>query len=496
VQLDRDDRVEAFLAYPRPPGFHARNLVNAALYWVRKDKLALWCSSRIPLDFGRDVFPQILEDKGQLYGYRSSEYIKDAGTPARLDRVAADIESGRVAAANLRKRRPAIFLDRDGTLNVDHGFIKRPGDIQLFPGAAEAVRRINDSGYLAVIVTNQPVIARGDCTETQLEQVHARLEELLGEGGAYVDRIYYCPHHPDAGFPNERPELKFKCDCRKPQPRMIRQAVDDNSIELAKSFIIGDSTADFLMANQLGLHSIGVATGSAGLDEKYPVEPDYSATDIASAVSFILDVHPSLLEAVRPLVHSIQREGLVFIGGVARSGKSTLAHALAECLSADNRGVRILALDRWIRSLTDRGSSMFERYDVAEIKRALTKLAPPRSRDVTLDLPFYFRRSRSSRTHAETMSVKPDDMVMVEGTIALLLSSDIPGRRVYVQSPLDDRRDRFIRLQQLRGSAPKEADDLFIERENEETSIVADSGKSADIVVTFTSPFQISITDQ
>jgi D,D-heptose 1,7-bisphosphate phosphatase len=493
VQLDPSDRITGFLPYPRPPGFHARNLVNAALYWIRKEKLAPWRTAEIPSDFGRDLFPQILEKHGALYGYRSTEYIKDAGTPGRLDRVAADVASGRVAAANLRRRRPAIFLDRDGTLNIDHGFIRRPQDVELIPGAADAVRRINAAGYLAVVVTNQSVIARGDCTESDMEHIHARLEELLGEGGGYLDRIYYCPHHPDAGFPNERPELKFSCDCRKPQTGMIRRAADDNSIHLSRSFVIGDTTADFLMAERAGLRSVGVATGSAGLDEKYPAEPNYTAADVASAVTFILDVHPRLVGALKPLADSIKRDGITFVGGVARSGKSTLAHALADCLAADNVAVRVIALDHWIRSLAARGPGVLGRYEVDQIRLALSKLAPPRSADVTLDLPFYFRKTQSSRPRAQSVTVKPDELIIVEGTIALLCSSDIPGTRIYVQSEPSDRRSRFFELQRSRGKSLDEAERLFVERDGEETAVVEDSRKRANVLVTFTPPFEITI---
>lgn len=495
VQLGADDRITAFVPYPRPPGSHVRNLVNAALYWVRKDTLAPWRAPDVPLDFGRDLFPRILDGGGALYGYRSPEYIKDAGTPERLDRVAADVAAGKVAAANLRRRRPAVFLDRDGTLNVDHGHISRPEDVELMPGAADAVRRINAAGYLAVVVTNQSVVARGDCSESDMEQIHARLEELLGEAGGYLDRIYYCPHHPDAGFANERPELKVKCECRKPQTGMIRQAAVDNSIDLARSFIVGDTTADFLMAERVGMCSIGVETGAAGLDERCMAEADYTAADIASAVTFILDVHRLLVESVKPLAQRIKQGGFAFIGGVARSGKSTLAHALAEALAAEKIGVRIISLDRWIRSLAERGPGVFKRYDMDGIELALKQLAPPRQADVVLDLPFYFRKSQASRPHAQAVTVAPHDVVIVEGTIALSCAADLPGHRIYVQSTHCDRRSRFLQLQQLRGRSLADAEKLFGERESEETVVVAESRRRADTAVTFVSPFQVTIQD-
>ncbi len=112
---------------------------------------------------------------------------------------------------------PAIFLDRDGTLNFDYGWITSPDKIELLPGAAKAVRAINDAGYLAVLITNQPVIARGECTLEELAVINQKLESLLAhEAGAHLDAIYFCPHHPDAGIKGERPEYKIRCQCRKP----------------------------------------------------------------------------------------------------------------------------------------------------------------------------------------------------------------------------------------------------------------------------------------
>jgi D,D-heptose 1,7-bisphosphate phosphatase len=131
--------------------------------------------------------------------------------------------------------------------------------LELLPGAAEAVRAINRAGRLAVLITNQPVIARGECTEAGLRQIHNRLEWLLGESHAYLDAIYYCPHHPDSGYPGERPDLKTVCTCRKPATGLLETATRDLNIDVGRSWMVGDSTADMQAAQNFGIRSVLVS---------------------------------------------------------------------------------------------------------------------------------------------------------------------------------------------------------------------------------------------
>lgn len=289
VEIDANSKVIALHPYPHPPGRYFPNLVNAALYVIEKEALRPWHESRqehtYPLDFGKHLFPSLLSHGAYLYGYVSREYIKDAGTPVRLDRVIGHHNSGRIQNGSLATPIPAIFLDRDGTLNDDKGWIHSPDQLHLLPGAAEAVRAINESGRLAVVITNQPVIARGECTEEGLKLIHNKLEWLLGEWNAYLDGIYYCPHHPDKGFPGERPELKFVCDCRKPATGLLELAVKDLNIDLRQSWMIGDRDADVQMASKFGIRSVLVHTGRMGPQD---CKPDAEAETVLDAVRFIL----------------------------------------------------------------------------------------------------------------------------------------------------------------------------------------------------------------
>ena len=157
-----------------------------------------------------------------------------------------------VQAKNLHNKQKAIFLDRDGTINKYVGFLRNIDDFELIEGVSETIKKINQSGYLAIVVTNQPVIARGEVTWDELHEIHRKMETLLGKDGAYIDGIYICPHHPDKGFEGERPEYKFDCDCRKPKPGLLLQAAKDFNIDLSQSVMIGDSESDVKAGKNAG----------------------------------------------------------------------------------------------------------------------------------------------------------------------------------------------------------------------------------------------------
>lgn len=243
VALDTEKKVVKFYNKPHNEGFVSRNIVNAALFIFSPkvlEKIKVGVKSHIE----KNVLPICLEAGMKLYGYLSSEYIKDMGTPDRYNSVCDDVMSGKVTRLNRKNSRPAIFLDRDGVITKEVNLLYRPEQLELVEGAAEAVRYINHKGYLAIVVTNQPVIARNLCSIEELEYIHAKLETMLGREHAYLNAIYYCPHHPDAGYPEERKEYKIKCGCRKPASGMLLQAAGDWNIDMANSYMIGDRESD------------------------------------------------------------------------------------------------------------------------------------------------------------------------------------------------------------------------------------------------------------
>lgn len=292
VEIDGDGWITAFHPYPHQPGQNLRNLVNAAFYVVEKDALAAWAGRFEAGDFAKDLFPAMLAEGGRLKGYISFEYIKDIGTPARLDAAERHLQCGLVRRARRDSPQRAVFIDRDGTLNKLNGHISQVEDLELVPGASAAVKRLNEAEFRVVVVTNQPVIARGECDEQGMAAIHAKLETALGVDGAYLDATYYCPHHPDSGFPGEVRELKRTCACRKPGTGMIEDAARALNIDLARSWMIGDSTADIAMAERAGLRSVLVATGEGGRDGKWQAEPLMRASNLLEAVDQILAAYP------------------------------------------------------------------------------------------------------------------------------------------------------------------------------------------------------------
>ena len=250
IITDKQNCVTRWLTKEDEKPKYYRNCVNAGLHILSPKVLEMEVQTP-KVDLDRQLL-RPLAGSGEMFAYRSPEYVKDMGTPERYAGVCADYESGKIHARNLQNPQRAVFLDRDGTINRYVGFLKDIDTFTLLPGVAEAVKKINDSGYLAIVVTNQPVIARGEVTVDMLSKIHDKMETLLGEHGAYLDAIYYCPHHPHKGYAGEIPELKIDCDCRKPKPGMLLQAREDFKIDLKNSWMVGDSANDIEAGNAAG----------------------------------------------------------------------------------------------------------------------------------------------------------------------------------------------------------------------------------------------------
>lgn len=264
IVANNDMSVQSWLAKEDVRPIYYKNRVNAGLHVIDPkvldmvtvdiDKIGTLdeqSGKTIKIDLDRQLLKP-LAGTGKMFCYDSPEYVKDMGTPERFSQVEEDFKAGRVSAKNLSNKQKAIFLDRDGTINKYVGFLRNINDFVLIDGVAEAIKEINTSGYLAVIVTNQPVIARGEVTYEELNEIHNKMETLLGKQGAYLDAIYYCPHHPDSGFDGEVKELKFDCDCRKPKPGLLLKAAEELNIDLSQSWMIGDSKNDIMAGKNAG----------------------------------------------------------------------------------------------------------------------------------------------------------------------------------------------------------------------------------------------------
>ncbi len=281
IIADSDNSVDAWLTKEDARLEWYKNRVNAGLHVIDPSVIDMTIQrtglnpnlvgskdengKTIKVDLDRQILKSLCGTH-QMFAYDSPEYVKDMGTPDRFFQVSHDFQNGFVSAKNLKNRQRAIFLDRDGTINKYVGFLRRIDDFELLPGVAEAIQKINSSGYLCIVITNQPVIARGEVTVEQLRDIHNKMETLLGAEGAYIDGLYYCPHHPHKGYEGEVPELKIDCECRKPKPGMLIAASRDYNIDLANSWMIGDGENDVRVGQAAGCKAALIGTGEFGQD--------------------------------------------------------------------------------------------------------------------------------------------------------------------------------------------------------------------------------------
>lgn len=275
IIADKNGAVEQWLAKEDERPEYYRNRVNAGLHVINPtilehsgidaDKVGAMGENgkTIKVDLDRQLLKP-LAGTGKMFCYDSPEYVKDMGTPERYYSVCEDYKTGRVSGKNLKNKQKAMFRDRDGTINKYVGFLRNIDEFELMDGVANAVKKINASGYLAIVVTNQPVIARGEVSFEELEEIHNKMETLLGKEGAYLDAIYFCPNHPHKGYEGERPELKFDCDCRKPKPGMLLNAAQDVNIDLSQSWMIGDGENDIKAGQNAGCRTALIGSESYG----------------------------------------------------------------------------------------------------------------------------------------------------------------------------------------------------------------------------------------
>ena len=486
VEIDENSYIKKINKYPHPSNIWYQNLVNAALYIVKKESILDNNFSQDLIDFAKDLFPQLLKNNKKLYGYISSEYIKDVGTPDRLISVLEDIKNEKTKRLLSTEKKHAIFLDRDGVINKEIGHIKDPDELELIDGVTKSIKKINDKGYLTVVITNQPVIARGDCSKEELKNIHNKLETKIGEKSAYIDGIFYCPHHPHSGYEGEVPELKIECNCRKPQTGLIKEAVEKMNISLNSSWFIGDTTTDILTAKNINIKSILLRTGYCGSDNKFPIEPDYTFLDLNQASSWIIEEHSLIKNQAEKYLEEITNKRIIFIGGLARSGKSIWAQLMKEILIDNHQNTNLICLDGWLVNESDRKSNdtVLDRYKMKDIDNFIEDIMK-NDEEIKLDIPIYDRKLKSIKEDKIKCNIKKNSTVIIEGVPGLFFNKYNKNNTTsfYIDSIESSRKKKMYEDYQWRNIDKNEFELLYNCRQTDENIIIKESKNMADFII-------------
>lgn len=484
VVMDEQHRIVEFLLKDKKPEYYG-NLANAALYVLTPQVFSYIPEGKS--DFMKDVFPEMLRNSQQLYGYKTAEYLKDMGTVDRFRKVSNDLQTGRVGRLSKEHKRPAIFLDRDGTTVQDVELLHKVEDLELFPFSVSAIKKVNQSDYLCFLITNQPVVARNLCDLYTVRQIHNKLETSLGEGGAYFNDIYFCPHHPDKGYPEENPALKIDCECRKPKTGMIEKAVEEYHVDKESSWFVGDTTTDIQAGKNAGLHTVLVRTGKGGKDQKYKVTPDFIFENVEEAVDFILHGRQIYDEAIEEILSKIagnpkRSPVIVAVGGAARAGKSTFVACLRRALKRKQISGTVISLDNWLVGAQHRDDSMTvrERYQYKEIEKDIDALLMGE----TILMNHYDPRSRTI-IETQEFSLHDEQCLIIDGVPAL----DIGGLRsqsdlkIFLEVEEARRRERLVSYYRWKDLQEAEIPELYKKRQENEFPIIDSSKQYADIVI-------------
>jgi len=483
VEIDGQKRIIKFHPKPHNKNLYYKNLVNAGMY-VMSPQIANYIEKGMKADFGKDLFPRIV-NKEHFYGYITAEYIKDIGTSSRLEDVRRDYTNGKIERYNIENKRKAIFLDRDGTINKEVDLLHNIEDFDLFPTTCKAIKKINKSDYLAIVVSNQPVVARNLCTIEDLEEIHKKMETLLGKENAKLDSIYYCPHHPDSGYPEENPAYKVECECRKPNIGMIKTAANEFNIDLDSSYIIGDSVRDIKCGKNAGLITIGLRTGKKCKDGD--IDPDYYFEDLYEAASYVVDEpYKIYLEDITNNYlpkHRHSRPFVISIGGNSRSGKTILSQYLN--LKFIDKGMKILrvSLDNWIIPVSVRKNdqSVHDRFQLNKINEDIDNLF----RFKEIRLKEYNPLTRSTSKKSIFYKLKNYDIVIIEGIVALssAIIRKISHLKFFCEIDKNTYRERFLDYYSWKGLQKKEIEALYKARYTDEYILIERDKRYADFVV-------------
>lgn len=481
-----DNRVTEFYSKPHLPGVYHRNLVNAALY-VAEPEIFNYIEKGISSDFGKDIFPKLVSLNKPLFAYNTTEYIKDIGTIERLKEVEEDYISGKVSRSNKSNKQKAVFIDRDGVINSEAEPLDSPDKFKFLPDVKDAIKLLNKSDYLSVVVTNQPIIAKGFASEKQVLEVHNYMEYVLGKEGCYLDRIYYCPHHPEKGYKGEIKEFKIDCSCRKPATGMIDKAAQEMNIDLTNSFIIGDRTVDIMTGKNANLITILVRQGFAGEDRKFNCTPDFIFENLLEASQFIVNGFEKLRMIVKEAMLYKILEGdttpIIAVGGLSRSGKSTLSSVIRILIEQTGKKVKTLKLDNWLipNNQRDQTMNVRDRYRYKSMENDIEDLLSGKP----IIINRYDPQTRGITKNVDEILLNNEEVLLIEGVVALdnEYIREKANLRIYTQVSEELRIKRFNDFYRYKNLSKGEIDILYNARIENEVNIIELTKVYADNIV-------------
>jgi histidinol-phosphate phosphatase family protein len=487
---ERDGIVQSILPHGRLRAHDDRNLVPAGLYLVAPPFFGELVPDA-PADMILDVLPSLLARGARIAAYNTPEYLRDVGSPARHAQAERDLATGGVEQRNLAHRRPAIFFDCDGVLNVEPGDpgIVAPDQVRAMAGAGSALRRVREAGLLAVAITNRPQVAKGLVSFAGLDHILGRLEAVLADDGGVLDRIYCCPHHPDSGFPGEVPALKIRCECRKPGTLLLRQALADLPIDRCRSILIGDSLRDIGAARGIGVWAYGVRTGYGCRDQaRYrreagiPPVADLMFENVSEAVEFAIGYRALAAPAI-DAVRAMRGRKPVLVGvcGRSRAGKSILAHAMVRSLIEDGVASLRVRLDDWIVPARER--SPLSTAEARNRVEGLPRLVEALRSGTRVRAPGY---DAATRAGGEGVSYDPpgQEVIVLDGSFAAHRSiRAMLDLAIFVAVPQALQQQRFTAFYRWKERDPDAIAALWDERAKDEWPAVDAQREGADLVL-------------
>lgn len=476
VELNEENKITRYVAKSHKKELYFQNLTYKGVALLSPDaaKLVFAKNSANPEgEYVSEIFNKI-----DAFGYNTSEYIKEIITKENLRDAEHDYQSGKFARKNFEFKQKAIFLDRDGVINEEIGYISKPQEMKLYDFTPAAIHKVNSSEYLSIAITNQSSIARGFITLDDLKIIHNKMETDLAKEHAFLDSIYFCPHHPDRSLAEIQTEFIADCLCRKPKPGLLLDAAYNFNIDLSSSFVIGDSERDIMAGINAGCKTVGVMTGY-GL-RNTSVFPDFLFANLSEAIDFIVN------EPYKEIYHKICNEKIktpciISVGGGARTGKSTLASYLKMKIEQDGKKAMVIHLDNWMPN----GKSPNELKNILQTYQLHKAESDIQQILIGIEIKMSaYSEYPENEIQELNYKYKGEEYIILEGTLALAskVFRDLSHIKIFLNSSSEIQKKRFIQMIKWQGNDVEKFSDIYSKIKASELKDVEPSKKYANII--------------